>query len=84
MKENLTGQNYSAIIFIVVEKMANGLLAQLVEHIVHIDGVTGSSPVQTTTKRFTFKRKKSGLKRAVFLVRPDISSVWKPYGYSFA
>ena len=28
--------------------MANGLLAQLVEHIVHIDGVTGSSPVQTT------------------------------------
>ena len=28
-----------------------GLLAQLVEHIVHIDGVTGSSPVQTTTIR---------------------------------
>ena len=27
-----------------------GLLAQLVEHIVHIDGVTGSSPVQTTHK----------------------------------
>lgn len=27
-----------------------GLLAQLVEHIVHIDGVTGSSPVQTTIK----------------------------------
>ena len=26
-----------------------GLLAQLVEHIVHIDGVTGSSPVQTTS-----------------------------------
>ena len=25
-----------------------GLLAQFVEHIVHIDGVTGSSPVQTT------------------------------------
>ena len=25
-----------------------GLLAQLVEHVVHIDGVTGSSPVQTT------------------------------------
>ena len=25
----------------------HGLLAQLVEHIVHIDGVTGSSPVQT-------------------------------------
>jgi hypothetical protein len=29
--------------------LPNGLLAQLVEHIVHIDGVTGSSPVQTTT-----------------------------------
>ena len=29
----------------------HGLLAQLVEHIVHIDGVTGSSPVQTTTIR---------------------------------
>ena len=28
-----------------------GLLAQLVEHIVHIDGVTGSSPVQTTTRK---------------------------------
>ena len=26
-----------------------GALAQLVEHIVHIDGVTGSSPVSTTT-----------------------------------
>ena len=25
-----------------------GALAQLVEHIVHIDGVTGSSPVSTT------------------------------------
>ena len=25
-------------------------MAQLVEHIVHIDGVTGSSPVQTTTE----------------------------------
>ena len=33
----------------IVDKMADGLLAQLVEHIVHIDGVTGSSPVQTTT-----------------------------------
>ena len=29
---------------------ACGLLAQLVEHIVHIDGVTGSSPVQTTNQ----------------------------------
>ena len=26
-------------------------MAQLVEHIVHIDGVTGSSPVATTTIR---------------------------------
>lgn len=30
-----------------------GLLAQLVEHIVHIDGVTGSSPVQTTILRLS-------------------------------
>ena len=29
----------------------NGRMAQLVEHIVHIDGVTGSSPVATTTVR---------------------------------
>ena len=35
----------------IVDKMADGLLAQLVEHIVHIDGVTGSSPVQTTKNR---------------------------------
>lgn len=27
-----------------------GRMAQLVEHIVHIDGVTGSSPVATTTR----------------------------------
>ena len=26
-------------------------MAQLVEHIVHIDGVTGSSPVQTTRNK---------------------------------
>ena len=26
------------------------VMAQLVEHIVHIDGVTGSSPVATTTR----------------------------------
>ena len=26
-------------------------MAQLVEHIVHIDGVTGSSPVATTTRK---------------------------------
>ena len=31
-------------------QLTRGLLAQLVEHIVHIDGVTGSSPVQTTTR----------------------------------
>ena len=31
-----------------LRKTDYGLLAQLVEHIVHIDGVTGSSPVQTT------------------------------------
>ena len=43
---------------------ACGLLAQLVEHIVHIDGVTGSSPVQTTIIKpckclhgFSFSRK---------------------------
>ena len=30
---------------------AHGALAQLVEHIVHIDGVTGSSPVSTTMKK---------------------------------
>ena len=29
----------------------HGRMAQLVEHIVHIDGVTGSSPVATTTIR---------------------------------
>ena len=28
----------------------DGRMAQLVEHIVHIDGVTGSSPVATTGK----------------------------------
>ena len=28
----------------------HGRMAQLVEHIVHIDGVTGSSPVATTTR----------------------------------
>ena len=32
-------------------EIPNGLLAQLVEHIVHIDGVTGSSPVQTTNPK---------------------------------
>ena len=31
--------------------ITSGALAQLVEHIVHIDGVTGSSPVQTTNTR---------------------------------
>ncbi len=28
-----------------------GRMAQLVEHIVHIDGVTGSSPVATTNPK---------------------------------
>ena len=30
-------------------------MAQLVEHIVHIDGVTGSSPVATTAKALDFQ-----------------------------
>ena len=29
----------------------HGRMAQLVEHIVHIDGVTGSSPVATTNPK---------------------------------
>ena len=33
----------------------NGRMAQLVEHIVHIDGVTGSSPVATTMKTLDFQ-----------------------------
>ena len=32
-------------------------MAQLVEHIVHIDGVTGSSPVATTESRKSLKIK---------------------------
>ena len=48
-----------------------GLLAQLVEHIVHIDGVTGSSPVQTTTSEqsslcsddFLFEKQKNVVAR---------------------
>ena len=32
-------------------KKAHGRMAQLVEHIVHIDGVTGSSPVATTNPK---------------------------------
>ena len=31
-------------------EISYGRMAQLVEHIVHIDGVTGSSPVATTPK----------------------------------
>ena len=31
-----------------LRRKAHGRMAQLVEHIVHIDGVTGSSPVATT------------------------------------
>ena len=45
--DGLTAAVLHAIISSVVRF---GLLAQLVEHIVHIDGVTGSSPVQTTKK----------------------------------
>ena len=37
------------IIYLVIGS-SYGRMAQLVEHIVHIDGVTGSSPVATTTK----------------------------------
>ena len=40
---------------------ACGLLAQLVEHIVHIDGVTGSSPVRTTMKSSYLAKGKSFL-----------------------
>ena len=35
------------IIYLVIGS-SHGRMAQLVEHIVHIDGVTGSSPVATT------------------------------------
>ena len=35
---------------IIKESAKYGRMAQLVEHIVHIDGVTGSSPVATTFK----------------------------------
>ena len=34
-------------------------MAQLVEHIVHIDGVTGSSPVATTKPREALKTRAS-------------------------
>ena len=34
----------------------HGRMAQLVEHIVHIDGVTGSSPVATTKIEYPVKR----------------------------
>ena len=37
------------IIYLVIGS-SHGRMAQLVEHIVHIDGVTGSSPVATTTR----------------------------------
>ena len=32
-------------------EISYGRMAQLVEHIVHIDGVTGSSPVATTNPK---------------------------------
>ena len=34
--------------FVGKRMVSQGRMAQLVEHIVHIDGVTGSSPVATT------------------------------------
>ena len=43
-------------------------MAQLVEHIVHIDGVTGSSPVATTQK----PRKHKAFE--VFLISQVVSS----------
>ena len=36
-------------------EISHGRMAQLVEHIVHIDGVTGSSPVATTNPRKSLK-----------------------------
>ena len=45
----------------------NGRMAQLVEHIVHIDGVTGSSPVATTTSRKPLKSRASGFSFCPFL-----------------
>ncbi len=35
----------------IIHHVADGRMAQLVEHIVHIDGVTGSSPVATTQQK---------------------------------
>lgn len=59
---------------------ACGLLAQLVEHIVHIDGVTGSSPVQTTQSSickgrgfFHIAAEKEGVKHEQVRPRPKLS-----------
>lgn len=41
------------IIYLVIGS-SYGRMAQLVEHIVHIDGVTGSSPVATTIVSISF------------------------------
>ena len=50
-KNPLTGDESCGIVNSVVRKTDwHGRMAQLVEHIVHIDGVTGSSPVATTMK----------------------------------
>ena len=50
LKKALTNPSGNAIIIHVPGNgIVFGSLAQLVEHIVHIDGVTGSSPVRTTT-----------------------------------
>ena len=49
-----------------------GLLAQLVEHIVHIDGVTGSSPV-STTKILGRKAQDSFLNNYLFLMESTVA-----------
>ena len=49
--DSLTSTGTFDILFV----LSNGLLAQLVEHRVHIAGVTGSSPVQTTKQEKAFE-----------------------------
>ena len=48
-------------------------MAQLVEHIVHIDGVTGSSPVATTISL-------TSLLVRLFLTLPQYSKGCEPHG----
>ena len=69
----------------VASKLAtiHGRMAQLVEHIVHIDGVTGSSPVATTSRalvNITFSRV------FIFVFSPkfvDVNSVQSPFFEAF-